>query len=100
MIAKPAIRNTMQIRKSLCTPFLSAAERGWPTRLRLGMLAVLWVAFGFLGPSVLASTVVAWGESDRLPGSPPSMTTNVPVGLFDAVAVAGALDVGFALRAN
>jgi hypothetical protein len=48
----------------------------------------------------LASTLVAWGETSRPSGSPPSMTTNVPPGLIDAIAIAGGPDVGYALRSN
>src|SRR5262245_5162997 len=55
---------------------------------------------GWCSSTAFASTVVAWGESSRPPGSPPSMTTNVPANLVDAVSVAGGPDIGFAVRTN
>jgi Regulator of chromosome condensation (RCC1) repeat len=66
----------------------------------LAVWVVLFLAGGSFGPTVLASTVVAWGETSRPSGSPPSMTTNVPAGLVDAIAVAGGPDVGYAIRSN
>src|SRR5215813_12340443 len=50
--------------------------------------------------TAVASTVIAWGETSRPSGSPPSMTTNVPAGLVDAIAVSGGPDVGYAIRSN
>jgi len=59
-----------------------------------------WLASALLAPRAVSSTVVAWGETSRPPGSPPSMTTNVPAGLVDAMIVGGGPDVGFAIRSN
>jgi hypothetical protein len=58
------------------------------------------LAAALLSPTAFASTLVAWGETSRPPGSPPSMTTNIPPGLVDAIAVAGGLDVGYAIKSN
>jgi hypothetical protein len=63
-------------------------------------LLMVCVAIALLSPTAFASTVVAWGETSRPSGSPPSMTTNVPAGLVDAIAVAGGPDVGYAIRSN
>ena len=63
-------------------------------------LPLFLMAAALLSPPALASTLVAWGETSRPSGSPPSMTTNVPAGLVDAVAVAGGPDIGYAIRRN
>lgn len=63
-------------------------------------LAAFILANALLSPATFASTVIAWGETSRPAGSPPSMTTNVPPGLIDAIAVAGGPDIAFALRSN
>src|SRR6266581_261454 len=63
-------------------------------------LPLFLLATALLSPKAVASTVVAWGETSRPSGSPPSMTTNVPAGLVDAIAIAGGPDVGYAIRSN
>jgi len=69
-------------------------------RLLTSAATSLCLTIAFLRPTALASTVIAWGETSRPPGSPPSMTTNVPAGLIDAIGVAGGPDVGYAIRSN
>src|SRR5262249_10204277 len=63
------------------------------------LVAVFLLATSF-SDRALASTLVAWGETSRPPGSPPSMTSNVPPGLVDAIAFAGGPDVGYAIKSN
>src|SRR5262249_49696058 len=64
------------------------------------LLLIVSSATTFPTSTALGSTVVAWGQTSRPPGSPPSMTTNVPAGLVDAFAVAGGPDVAFSIRTN
>jgi hypothetical protein len=85
-----------------CRAFIGGRICHWISPgIRIGqMLFVPWLAGTLLAPPVAASTVRAWGESVRPPGVPPSLTTNVPAHLLDAVGVAGGPDIGYAIRSN
>src|SRR6185503_7685895 len=99
-LINPPISNRQSVRRRKARSDIRNRRYGNFVRGPALALLILWLATSFLGPTALASTVVAWGETSRPPGSPPSMTTNVPAGLVNAIAVAGGPDVGYAIRSN